>query len=142
MTSNPEPIGQQRQCEVHNLRVYVTGSDARSPTAYTVELTLFRRLLALGKALLRRFFVTRAAMRPAEPVTAPDGTRLPDHDQRTTTSDSVLGNVRFARHDLTTPGQAGRCPLDAELSLPARCYADLRREWAVDGATDESSRES
>jgi hypothetical protein len=142
MTANPEPMVQPRQGEFQNLLVYVTGSDARSQTANTVELTLFRRLLALGKALLRRFFVTRAAMRPAEPVTAPDGTRLPDHDQRPTTSSSVFGNVCFARHALTTPGQAGRCPLDAELSLPARCDSDLLREWAVYGATDESSRES
>jgi hypothetical protein len=142
MTSNPEPIVQQLQCEFQNLLVYVTGSEARSQTAYTVELTLFRRLLALGKALLRLFFVTRAAMRPAEPVTAPDGTRLPYHDQRTTTYYSVFGKVRFERHYFTTPGQAGRCPLDAELSLPARCYSDLLREWAVYGATDESYRES
>ena len=40
-----------------------------------------------------------------------------------------------------TPGQAGCCPLDAELSLPARCSSDLLREWAVYGATDESYRE-
>ena len=76
MTSNPEPIVQQLQCEFQNLLAYVTGSDARVQTASTVERTLFRRLLALGKALWRRFFVTRATTRPAEPVTAPDGTRL------------------------------------------------------------------
>jgi hypothetical protein len=116
MTSNPEPIVQQLPCEFQNLLAYVTGSDARSQTAYTVELTLFRRLLALGKALLRLFLVTRAATRPAEPVTAPDGTRLTYHDQRPTTYYSVFGKVRFERHDFMTPGQAGCCPLDAELS--------------------------
>jgi hypothetical protein len=36
MTSNPEPIVQQVQHEFHNLLTYVTGSDARSQTAYTV----------------------------------------------------------------------------------------------------------
>ena len=107
-----------------------------------MELTLFRRLLALGAALLRLFFVTRAAGRPAEPVTAPDGTRLTSHDQRPTTYYSVFGQVRFERHYFTAPGQEGYCPLDAELSLPARCYSDLLREWAVYGATDESYRES
>jgi hypothetical protein len=142
MTSNPEPMVQQLPGEFQHLLVYVTGSDARSQTAYTVELTLCRRLLALGKALLRLFLVTRAAMRPAEPVTAPDGTRLPSHAQRTTTDYAVFGKGRFERHYFTTPGQAGRCPLDAELSLPARGSADLLREWAVYGATDESYRES
>ena len=142
MTSNPEPIVQQVQHEFQNLLTYVTGPDARSQTAYTVELTLFRRLLALGAALLRLFFVTRAAGRPAEPVTAPDGTRLTYHDQRPTTYYSVFGKVRFSRHFFTAPGQEGLCPLDAELSLPARCYSDLLREWAVYGTTDESYRES
>jgi hypothetical protein len=142
MTSNPEPIVQQLQHEFQNLLAYVTGPEARARTAYTVELTLFRRLLALGATLLRLFFVTRAAVRPAEPVTAPDGTRLSYHDQRPTTDYSVFGKVRFWRHSFTAPGQEGRCPLDAELSLPARCYSDLLREWAVYGTTDESYRES
>jgi hypothetical protein len=142
MTSNPEPIVQQLQCEFQNLLAYVTGPGAGSQMVYTVELTLFRRLLALGAALLRLFFVTRAAVRLAEPVTAPDGTRLTPHDQRPTTYYSVFGKVRFERQYFTAPGQEGCCPLDAELSLPARCYSDLLREWAVYGATDESYRES
>jgi hypothetical protein len=111
-------------------------------TAYTVELTVFRRLLALGAALLRRFFVTRAAVRPAAPVTAPDGTRLTSHGQRSTNHSAVFGHVCCARPYCTAPSQAGRCPLDAELSLPARCDSDLRREWAASGATDASYQES
>lgn len=142
MTSNPESIVPQLQQEFQNLLAYVTGPDARSQTTYIVELTLFRRLLALGAALLRLFFVTRAAVRPAAPVTAPDGTRLTYHDLRPTTYYSVFGKVRFERHYFTAPGQPGRCPVDAELSLPARCYSDLLREWAVYGTTDESYRES
>ena len=85
MTSTPEPIVQQLHHEFQNLLAYVTGPEARLQTAYTVELTLFRRLLTLGAALLRLFLVTRAAVRPAEPVTAPDGTRLTYHEQRWTT---------------------------------------------------------
>ena len=77
-----------------------------------------------------------------EPVTAPGGTRLTYHDQRPTTYYAVFGKGRFWRHFFTAPGQEGLCPLDAELSLPARCYSDLLREWAVYGTTDESDRES
>jgi hypothetical protein len=142
MPSNSEPIVQQVQHDFQTLVAYVTGPDARSQTAYMVELTLFRRLLALGAALLRLFFVTRAAIRPAEPVTAPGSVRLAYHDQRPTTYYSVFGKVRFWRHHFTALGQAGICPLDAELSLPARCYSDLLREWAAYGTTDESYRES
>jgi hypothetical protein len=142
MTSNPEPIGPQVPHEFQNLLAYVTGPDARSRTAYTVELTLFRRRLALGAALLRLFCVTRAAGRPAEPVTAPDGTRVTSHDQRPTPDSSVFGHVRFERHAFTAPGPEGLCPLDAELRLPSRCYADRLREWAAYGTTDASYRES
>ena len=102
MTSNPESIVQQLHHEFQNLLAYVSGPEARAQTAYSVELTLFRRLLALGAALLRLFFVTRAAVRPAEPVTAPDGTRLTYHDQRPTTYSSVFGKVRFWRHAFTS----------------------------------------
>jgi hypothetical protein len=51
MTSNPEPIVPQLQHEFQNLLAYVMGPDARARTAYTVEFTLFRRLLALGAVL-------------------------------------------------------------------------------------------
>jgi hypothetical protein len=142
MTSNPEPIVQQLEHDFQNLLAYVTGPDARAQTAYTVELTLFRRLLALGAALLRLFFVTRAAVRPSEPILAADGTYLAYHDQRPTTYYSVFGKVRFWRHYYTAPGHDGLCPLDAAVSLPVRCYSDLLREWAVYGTTDESYRES
>ena len=142
MTSNPEPIVQQLEHDFQNLLADVTGPEVRAQTAYTVELTLFRRLLALGAALLRLFLVTRAAVRPSEPILAADGTRLVYHDQRPTTYDSVFGKMRFGRHDYTAPGQDGRCPLDAAVSLPVRCYSDLLREWAVYGTTDEAYRES
>jgi len=138
MTSNPEPSVQQLQDDFQNLLVYITGPDTQRQTAYTVELTLFRRLLALGTALLRLFFVLRVAVRPAQPVTAPDGTPLTYHGQCLTIYYAVFGKVRFWRHYFTASGQEGLCPLDAELSLPARYYADLLREWAAYGATNAS----
>jgi hypothetical protein len=120
MTSNPEPMGPQVQHEFHNLLTYVTSPDARSQTAYTVELTVFRRLLALGTALWRLFVVTRAAVRPAEPVTAPDGTHLPYHDQRPTTSSAVFGKVCFARPFFTRAFDFGRhCHLWTRRRCPA-----------------------
>lgn len=43
---------------------------------------------------------------------------------------------------MAAPGPDGRCPLAAALSRPARCATDRLREWAADGTTDASSRES
>jgi len=102
---------------------------------------LFRRLLALGAQLLRLFFVQRAAVRPNAPVES-NGTRLSYQGMRPTTYFSVFGKVRFRRHYFHAPGHKGVCPLDAELSLPARCYSHLLRDWAEYCTTDESYDES
>jgi hypothetical protein len=110
MTFNPERIAQQLPHDFQNLLAYLTGPDAGSQTAYTVELTLFRRLLALGAALLRLFFVTRAAVRLAEPVTPPHATHLTYHDQRPTAYDPIFGKVCFQRHYFTAHGQGGAAP--------------------------------
>src|SRR5918912_70701 len=103
MTSNMSPIVQQIQQDFQALLTYVSGPEAHTQTASTVELTLFRRLLALGAALLRLFFLTRAAQRPAEPVTAPNGSRLRYHDQRPISYYSVFGKLQFARHYFSAP---------------------------------------
>lgn len=141
MSSNADSIVAQIQQDMLALLTYVTGPQTATQTAYTVELTLFRRLLALGAALLRLFFLTRAASRPSAP-TSPDGSVLSYHDQRLTSYYSVFGKLRFPRHYFIAAGQAGCCPLDADLSLPARCYSDLLREWTDYDATDGAYRET
>jgi len=133
MTSNVDLSVQQIQQDFQALIAYVTGPETRTATADTVELTLFRRLLAVGAALLRVFFQTRAAERPSGPIRAPGGTELAYHDCRPCPYYSVFGKGRFTRHYCTAVGQEGVgqegvCPLDADLSLPARCDADLLQE--------------
>lgn len=141
MSSNAEPIVAQIRHDMQALMDYVTGPDAASHTAYTVELTLFRRLLALGAQLLRLFFLTRVHERPAPPQ-AQDGTPLAYYDQRETTYFSVFGTFTFPRHSFRAPGQPGCCPVDADLSLPERCYSDLLRDWTGYDATDGAYRET
>ena len=131
MAANSDQMVPHLQHDFQALVADVTGPEARVQTASTVELTLFRRLLALGATLLRLFLVTRAAVRPSGTVTGSDGTPLTSHDQRPTSDYAVFGKVRLWRHDFTARGQAGHCPLDAALSWPARGSADLRREWAA-----------
>jgi hypothetical protein len=141
MSSNSAQIVQQVHHDFKDLVEYVTDEASSSRTTYEVELTLFRRLLALGAQLLRLFFVQRATVRPSEP-TAPDGTRLSYQEMRPTTYFSVFGKVRFRRHYFHAPGHKGLCPLDGELSLPPRCYSDLLRDWAEYCITDESYDDS
>lgn len=118
---------------------YVTHPQDR--TAYQTELTLFRRLLALGAALLRLFFLTRAAVRPPAPMTA-HRVPLPYHDQRPISYYSVFGKLSFPRHYFYHAELGGQCPLDAALSLPQRCYSDLLRDWLGYESTDSAYRES
>jgi len=107
----------------------VTGPDARSATALEMESRLFRALLDLGRQLLILFFATRAAVRPKTPVAA-DGTLLEACRQRPKTYLSVFGKIGFERHRFFARGKDAVSPLDAELSLPERCYSALLRDWA------------
>jgi hypothetical protein len=141
MTSNVSPIVEQIQQDFQALLTYVSGPEAQAQTAYTVELTLFRRLLALGAALLRVFFLTRTATRPPAPVTA-TGALLAYHDRRPIAYYSIFGKFSIARHYFYTADAAGECPLDAALSLPPHCYSDLLREWTGYDATDGAYRET
>jgi hypothetical protein len=134
-----ERIAQQRAAgdeQYRSLVAYVTGAEGRTASAYEAELRIFRALLGLGKLLLQVFFESRAAARPAGPVLGEDGTELAYHDRRSVTYLSVFGKVAFRRHAFTAPGQAMVCPLDAELSLPGRCYSELLREWGGFGSAD------
>src|SRR5215213_4354167 len=48
MSSNADAIVAQIQQDMQALMTYVTGPETATQTAYTVELTLFRRVLALA----------------------------------------------------------------------------------------------
>ena len=139
MSSNSDQIVQHIHQEFQSLLAYVTDGTPR--TAYQTELTLFRRLLALGAALLHLFFLTRAAVRPTEPISS-NGLPLPYHDQRPISYYSVFGKLAFPRHYFFQKGSGSACPSDAALSLPARCYSDLLRDWLGYESTDSAYRES
>jgi hypothetical protein len=131
MTANAASIVPHVPHEGHNLLTDVTGPDTRSETASTVELPRFRRRLALGAALVPWFFGTRAAVRPAAPVLAPEGTPLRSPAQRLTTDDAVVGHGCCGRPYFTARGPQGSCPLDTARRVPARGDADRLREWAA-----------
>lgn len=142
MSSNSEPIMQQLQHDFKELLALVSGPEAFTHSAYSIESRLFRGLLALGKALLHLFFITRAAEPLRAPMLETSGKTLRYHEKRPRDYYSVFGKLTFARPYYYLKGEAGVCPLDAKLSLPKRCYSDLLREWATCGATEGSFRDS
>ncbi len=138
MASDSEDIvvqAQQLHEEFRALTDMVTGVEGMGVTAAGMELRVFHQMLRMGHRLLVMFFETRAAQRPPTPV-APDGTQLNECHLRPRAYLSVFGKIRFLRHRFFVPGQAAVSPLDAELSLPARCYSPLLSDWVEHEVTD------
>lgn len=142
MASTTCPIIADIQQQFEELLSLASGPASRNVSADGMERALFRHLLALGAQLLQLFFVSRASVRPAEPVLAPNGTRLRCHDRRRRSYLSIFGKLCIVRHAFTAPGQALVCPLDQELQLPGDCYSALLREWCAYGSTDAAYRET
>jgi len=139
MAFNSPTMIHQLRTDFEQLLTLVTGPDAHTATVNQMERSLFRQVLRLGFKLLQLFLMTRVAAESHAPQPGLDQTRVPYHSQKPLDYFSIFGKLTFARAYFYTPGQAGVCPLDAALSLPARCYSDLLLESAevlsVDGPT-------
>lgn len=120
---------EQIQEQFTTLVQMATEPEARSATADQMERRLFRELLDLGRQLLTLFFEVRASIRPETPV-AEDGTELRECHLRPKTYLSVFGKLTVRRHRFFATGQQAVSPLDADLSLPKRCYSALLQDWA------------
>lgn len=128
---------QEVRREFEKLIDLVTGSSAHHATLNQMERHVFRGVLRLGYQLLQLFLARRVETEPHAPVESPTGQRLAYHSQQAASYFSVFGKLAFRRAYFYAPGASGVCPLDAELSLPARCYSDFLMELtsllAVDG---------
>lgn len=142
MSFNSTTMIHQLRADFEQLLTLVTGPEAHTATLTQMERRLFRQVLQLGFKLLQLFLLSRVAAESHTPQLEPDGTRVPYHSQKPRDYFSIFGKLTFARAYFYTPGHAGQSPLDAALSLPARCYSDLLMEsaevLAVDGAYDKS----
>lgn len=141
MSFNSTNLIHQLRTDFEQLLTLVTGPEAHTATLDQMERSLFRQVLRLGLKLRQLFLATRVAAESHAPPVGPDQTRVPYHSQKPLDYFSIFGKLTFARAYFYTPGQAGGCPLEAALSLPARCYSDLLLESAevlsVDGAYDK-----
>lgn len=104
-----------------------TGAET-TPTAYEVELTLFRSLLELGKRLLLLFFLSQAQAQHAPTILTPQGECLPYHSQKRKSYLSIFGKISFQR-SYYYQQKKGYFPLDARLNLPPAGGSDLLKEW-------------
>ena len=141
MSINSTAMVQGLRADFESLIALVTSSEASTATLDQMERSLFRRVLRLGLQLLQLFIATRVEAEAHTPHTCEHGRVLPYHSQQTASYFSVFGKVTFGRAYFYRAGHS-HCPLDAALSLPARCYSDFLMELAgllaVDGVFDKS----
>lgn len=129
------------RAEFEKLVALITSSEASTATLDQMERSIFRRVLHLGLRLLQLFIATRVEGEAHGVYRREDGRALPYHSQQPASYFSVFGKVTFRRAYFYQAGQSC-CPLDAMLSLPARCYSDflmeLAGQLAVDGVFDQA----
>lgn len=135
-------IAQDARVEFEKLVVLITSSEASTATLDQMERSIFRRVLHLGLRLLQLFIATRVEGEAHGVLRREDGRAMPYHSQQPASYFSVFGKVTFRRAYFYHAGQSDS-PLDAALSLPARCYSDflmeLAGQLAVDGVFDKAT---
>ena len=105
--------------------------------AHAAEQGLFKRLLPMGLAAMKRYCAQRGTGDGGPAVTRADGVRLPREPTRRGRDDgSSFGTFKVARTGDRTPGAPGIFPLDAPVNRPERCDSDVRHEWMTAGAVE------
>ena len=128
MTFNSQEIIQDVRAEFEQLLDFVTGEQARTAKADSIERGLFKMLLSLGAKLLQLFFVMRSETCSRQPVQSQSGQELPYHRDSGRVYFSIFNKVFIERPYFYKQGVGPQIPLDAELGLGEDSYSDLLRE--------------
>jgi hypothetical protein len=98
--------------------------------AHEAEKGLFKRLLPMGWAAMKRYFAQRGTGDVGPAITRADSGVLPREPKlRRRDYFSLVGTFAVARTCYRMPGEPGIFPLDAQVNLPERCYSYFLQEW-------------
>jgi hypothetical protein len=98
--------------------------------AHEAEKGIFKRLLPIGLAAMKRSFAQRGTGDVGPAVTRADGVLLPREKPLRGRDDfSRFGTFAVPRTCDRTPGEPGMFPLDAQVNLPERCDSYFLQEW-------------
>jgi hypothetical protein len=128
MTFNSQEIIQDVRAEFEHLLDFVTGEQARTAKADSIERGLFKMLLSLGAKLLQLFFAMRSEICSRQAVQSKSGQELPYHRDTERVYFSIFNKVFIERPYFYKQGVGAQTPLDAELGLGDDSYSDLLRE--------------
>ena len=98
--------------------------------AHEAEKGIFKRLLPIGLAAMKRYFAQRGTGDVGEAITRADGVLLA-REQKLRGRDyfSLFGKFAVARTCYRAAGEPGIFPLDQQVNLPERCYSYFLQEW-------------
>jgi hypothetical protein len=103
---------------------------AHQRAAHDAEKGLFTRRRPRGLAAMKRSFAQRGTGEVGPAVTRADGELRPREKRRRGRADGArVGTFTGARTGDRTPGEPGSFPLDAQVTLPARCDSDCWPAW-------------
>jgi hypothetical protein len=120
-----------------------TRDNAGKLEAHEAEKGIFKRLLPIGLAARKRYFAQRGTGDLGAAITRADGMILPrETPLRGRDYFSLFGKFAVARTCYRTPGEAGICPLDAQVNLPERCYSYFLQEWMTVFEVEHPFKES
>ena len=128
MAFNSQAIIQDVRAEFEHLLDFVTGEQARTAKADSIERGLFKMLLSLGAQLLQLFFAMRSETCSRQSVQSKSGQELPYHRDTERVYFSIFNKVYIERPYFYKQGVGAQIPLDAELGLGDDSYSDLLRE--------------
>ena len=117
------------QMEVKELFEFVK-NNAVSMDAYTMEQSIFLRIMAIGLSAMKGYFAEKGTGDVGDVLKLEDGTTL-KREKRILSKNyfSVFGKFGVPRTCYRTDGLDGVMPLDAQANLPERSYSYLLQEW-------------
>jgi hypothetical protein len=114
---------------LHTLLKFVS-ERAGTLEAHEAEKGLFKRLLPMGLAAMKRSFAQRGTGDLGAAVTRADGMLLPREAPLRARDDcSRFGTFAVPRTCFRMPGEPGICPLEAQVNCPERCDSYFWQEW-------------
>jgi hypothetical protein len=128
MSSTLESIAQRLHGELNALISQVSSVADAQPSVHETEEQLWQGMLALGRGLMQLRFEACYEAEAVQDGVEVNGVSYAYQRSSQRAYVSLFGEVQVKRAYYLNAEGSGLCPLDAVLSLPARCYSESVQE--------------
>jgi len=137
-----ETDGETVQVQFAALKAYVVNT-AGQVQLHEAEEGIYRRLLALGRALLAQHATAAGTgYTPGQPPATTAGEPLAYKGLQTVEYLSIFGAVPLTRAAYASPAGGYLYPMDGQWNRPAQKYSYLLQQWLQAAASEEDYREA